>query len=182
MNLQIGLLEVGIALAVLAGGCGITWFAADAHYSQALSSLEGQLEGAAAAQKAAVNAQIKMDQDAAKEVDNEAKQQIGSMADTISYLSTLSMRKPAGGSTITVRPAAPGPAIACVQPDRPAIATGDRPVPEPAKPASEPVAASAATIPADVLDGVLTVGQDALKAELLYREYLRRTGQVKGGP
>lgn len=180
-TLEVTGLKIGIAAAVLAGACAATWFAADSHYSQALSSLEGQLRGAAAAQKTAVDAQIATDQAAAKEVNDAAQTQIGNMAGTISDLSNR-LQHAAGSHTITVRPAAPGPTVACVQPDRPAAAASSGPVPEPAKPTAGTAGSTqtdVAAIPADVLDGVLLVGIDALKAELLWREYVRKTGQVK---
>ena len=179
MSLQTDAVEIGISVVVIAAACSVTWFAADAHYSKQLASFKGQIEGAAAAQKAAVTAQIKIDQDAAKEVDDATKQQIGSMAETISDLS-LRLQHAASSGTRTVRPAPAGPAVACVKPDRSAAAAGGGPVREPEKPVaaagSEP---ENAAISADILDGVLTVGIDALKAELLWRQYVRQTGQTK---
>jgi hypothetical protein len=171
-TIELTLMKIGIAAAVLIGACVATWFAADAHYSQALSNLEGQLKGAAEVQQKAVDKQRADDAAAAKDIDDQAKTQIGSMAATISDLSVRLQH--AGGHTITVRPAPACPAVAAVQPDRPAVATGDRPVPEPAKPAPQP---AVATIPADVLDGTLGVGIDALKAELLWRQWVRQTRQ-----
>lgn len=186
-TLEVTGLKIGIAVVVLAGACGVTWFSADAHYSRALSDLEGQLKGAAAARQTALDEQAKKDADFAKGIDDEAKQQIGSMASVIADLSTrnatVSVQRSGGQSN---RAALPGriassvprdcPAVADVQPDRrPATASN------PAIPASQKPTADAATacIDSAVLAGILDVGTEALKAELYFRTFERGTGQAK---
>jgi hypothetical protein len=160
------LLKVGIAVAVLVGACAATWFRADAHYSQALASLEGQLKGAAAEQKKAVDAQIKLDADAAKGIDDEAKAQIGSMASTIA---DLSLRNAAGRSAVRVCPAAISPYLAPAVTLGPAAAAGDRPAPATPEPDIG--------IARETLTDAVTVGLDALKAELLWRKWAREVEQ-----
>lgn len=176
MTLQVGLLEAGIAAAVLAGVCGATWFAADAHYSQALASLEGQLEGAAKAQKTAVDAQIATDQAAAKEIDGEAQQQIGSMA---SVISDLSVRVASGGRTVSLCTTAASTLIAHVQPDRPAATASPGPPANPAAAAPGVAPVSPAGVDLGSLTDAIELGVESVKAELLWREYARRTGQAK---
>lgn len=176
MTLQVGLLEAGIAVAVLAGACGATWFAADAHYSKQLSSLEGQFEAAAKAQRAAVDAKIAKDQDTAKEVDSEAQQQISSMASVIADLSMRSAARSHSGALCATSSGAP---VARVQSDRSAApASSGSPA---APPAAAPAAAavSAPGIDLGALSDALEIGVESVKAELLWRQYARETGQAK---
>jgi hypothetical protein len=164
------LVKLELVAAVLVCAVGITWFAADAHYSQALASLEGQLKGAAKVQEAAVEAQKQRDAAATKDIDDKANAQIGSMADTIAGL----LRESARGRTIALCPAPAGSVRPYLDPVGPAIAAGPGRPAEPARPTQD-----AAIAPA-ILGKVLDTGIDALKAELLWREYARRTGQVLG--
>jgi hypothetical protein len=164
-------LKIGIVAAVLAGACAATWFGADAHYSRQYVALKASYEQAAKDQQAKVDQTIADNQAAAKAVNNEAQQQIGSMAGTIT---SLLMRKPAGGGAITVCTTAPRPAVAAVQPDRPATAASPGPTAAAPGPSQGPQAA----IDAAVLTGVLDVSIDALKAELLWRKWVRDTRQT----
>ncbi len=166
--LQTLALKIGIALAIVAGACGATWFAADSHYSQQYAALKAGYEQASRDQKAQVDRTIAENAAAAKDIDVQAQQQIGSMAGTIT---SLLMRKPAGGSAITVCATAPSAPVAAVQSDRPAAAASN---PAPAAAAGPDIG-----IARDTLAGALDVGLDALRADVLFREYLRRTGQVK---
>lgn len=176
MNLQIGLLEAGIALAILIGSCLATWFAADAHYSQAMSNLQGQLDGAAKAQTHAVAEQIAKDGQAAKVVDDEAKSQIGSMS---AVIADLSLRNAHPSGTGRLCAAAPSPPVPRVQPDRSAAAGGPNPPagPPTASPNAPEVSAPGIDLGA-IADG-LELGAESIKAELFWREYARKTGQVK---
>lgn len=176
MTLQVGLLEAGIAAAVLAGACGATWFGAAAYYSKELSSLEGQLLAAASAQKAAVDAQIATDQAAAKEVDNEAQQQIGSMA---SVIIDLSMRNAAGSRTAALCASPASAAIAHGQPDRSSATASSGPTATPSAAAPSPPAISTPSIDLGALSDALELGVESVKAELLWRQYARQTGQAK---
>jgi len=162
------LLKLGATAAVLAGVCTATWFAADAHYSQALSSLEGQLKGAADAQNLMVEQQKQRDAAVAKDIDNEAKAQIGSMAGTIGDLSKrlwvqehtshVSLCPSTGAANPRPEPERPGP---------------------PASPgaAGEPPRTAAILDPA-IMSDAIDLGIDAIRAELFWRAYARRTGQV----
>lgn len=180
-------LKAGIAVAICAAVAGTTWGFADAHYSQALSDLQGQLKGAEQVRKDALADQAKKDADFAKGIDNEAKQQTGSMASVIEDLSTrnlaLSVQLSRGQSD---RAKVPGrivasvprdcPAVADVQPDRRAATASDRPIPAPEKPASD---SATACIDSAVLDRILTVGVDALKTEQYFRQFERGTGKAQ---
>jgi hypothetical protein len=169
-TIEITALKISVAVAVLIGACAATWFKADAHYSQALSSLEGQLKGASEAQQKAVDKQKADDAAVTKDINEQAQQQIGSMAGTIS---ALLLRKPAGSGAISVCTSSPSAARAPVQPERPAAAASPGPPAIPARPSIE------AAIDPGTLTDSLTVGIDAIKAELLWRDYARRTGQTK---
>lgn len=176
MNLQIGLLEAGIALAILVGSCAATWFAADAHYSQAMSNLQGQLEGAAQAQKKAVDEQITKDGQAARQVDDEAKSQIGSMSAVIADLSVRNAHP--GGSGRLCAPAASAP-VPHSQPDRSA-APGGSIAPAGSAAASAPApAVSAPSVDLGALNDALELGKESIKAELLWRQWARETGAAK---
>lgn len=186
-TLEVTGLKIGIAVAVLAGACGMTWFAADAHYSQALSDLQGQLKGAEQVRKDALADQAKKDADFAKGIDDEAKQQIGSMASVIADLSTrsaaISLQRPRGQSNGAALPGRVAssvprdcPAVSDVQPERRSAAASDTAIPAPEKPTSD---AATACLDRAVLDGTLDVGIDAMKAELLFRQFERGTGQAK---
>lgn len=163
-------LKIGLALAIVAGACGATWFAADAHYSDQYAALKAGYEQAARDQKAQVDKTVADNQAAAKAVDDEANQQISGMAGTIT---SLLMRKPAGGSAVTVRACTAGTVRPYLDPVGPATTASPRPAPEPAGSGVE-----AAIAPA-ILTNVLDVALDALKAELLWREYARKTGQAR---
>jgi hypothetical protein len=168
------LLEAGISIAVLLGVAGVTWFAADAHYSQALASLEGQLKGAATAQAEAVAKQKQQDAEAAKEIDNEAQNQIGTMAGTIGDLSQrLWLQEHSPRRTITLCPSTPSAARSSPEPERPAT---------PASPGPAPGPQNTVTVldPAIVSDAI-DLGIDAIKAELFWRSYARKTGQAPPG-
>ena len=176
MKLEIGLLEASIALAILIGSCVATWFAADAHYSRAFSSLEGQLDEAARLQQRAVAEQIAKDGQAAKAVDDEAKSQIGSMS---AVIADLSLRNAHPGGTGRLCAGAPGPAVPRPQPDRPAAAGGSGTPSGPAAASAPAPAVSAPGIDLGALGDALELGKESIKAELLWREYARKTGQVK---
>lgn len=181
------LLKVGIAAAVCIAIAGTTWGFADAHYSQALSNLEGQLKGAAKARQDALDEQAKKDAATTKGIDDEAKQQIGSMASVIADLSSrnaaISLQRPRGQSNGAALPGRVAssvprdcPAVSDVQPERRSAAASDTAIPAPEKPTSD---AATACLDRAVLDGTLDVGIDAMKAELLFRQFERGTGQAK---
>jgi hypothetical protein len=161
-------LKIGLAFAIMAGACGATWGLADAFYSRQYAALVASYEQAAKDQKAQVDKTVADNQAAAKAVDDEAKSQIGSMA---SVITTLSVRNAAGRNAVHLCPAPASAPIADAKPERPADTAGDRP----AAIAAEPDIG----IARDTVTGALTVGIDALKAELLFREYVRKTGQAK---
>ena len=161
-------LKVGLALAIVAGACGATWFAADSHYSQQYAALKAGYEQASRDQKAQVDRTIAENAAAAKDIDAQAQQQIGSMARTIA---DLSVRSAASRIAVRVCPAPASAPVAAVQSDRPAAAASN---PAPAAAAGPDIG-----IARDTLAGALDVGLDALRADVLFREYLRRTGQVK---
>lgn len=162
-------LKIGLALAIVAGACGATWFMADAHYSGQYVALKTGYEQAARDQKAQVDKTIADNAAAAKEIDAQAQQQIGSMARTIA---DLSVRSAAGHSAVRLCAAAPSPTQPVVQPDRPAAAGSIKPAAEPARPAVE------AAIEPAILGGVLDTAIDAIRAELLWRDWARRTDQT----
>jgi hypothetical protein len=181
--IQATLLEIGIAVVVLIGACGITWFAADAHYSQALSSLEGQLKGANTVQKDELKAGATKDTAVTKGIDDEAQQQIGSMATEIADLSKRNLlislqhtKREVNGTEvsgrITTSVPADCPAVVDAKSDGRGTTTGNRPIPETTGPVEE-----SATISAAVLDRSLAIGQDSIKAELLFRQFERGVGQ-----
>lgn len=176
MKLEIGLLEVGIALAILIGACVATWFAADAHYSKAMSNLQGQLDEAARLQQRAVAEQIAKDGQAAKAVDDEAKSQIGSMS---AVIADLSVRNAHPGGTGRLCAAAPGPAVPRVQSDRSAAPGGSIAPAGPPAASAGPPAVSTPGIDLGALGDALELGKESIQAELLWREYARKTGQVK---
>lgn len=162
--------EVLFVLMAIAAACGITWFAADAHYSKALSSLEGQLKGAGAAQQKAVKATEDHDAEVTKGVNDAAKLQIAGMD---SDIAALRLRLESGAGAVRVCPPAPGSLQPYVQPDGPGVAAGDRQSTVPGRPDVE------VAIARDTLVSSLGIGIDALRAELLWRTYARGTGQVK---
>jgi hypothetical protein len=187
-TIELTALKIGIAVAVLLGACGATWFGADAYYSKALNNLEGQLKAASKAQQDELKTQSKQDTAVTNEVDNEAQQQIGSMAVEIADLSTRNAdirvqlsRSQADRAKVPGRVAtgvpANCPAIADVQPERSTAPTGDRPIPETTRSDSSPT--ESAKLDASVLDDIITTGEDALKAELLFRQFERGVGQAK---
>ncbi len=161
-------LKIGIALAIVAGACGATWFGADAHYSRQYAALKAGYEQASRDQKAAVDRTIADNQAAAKAVNDEAKQQIGDMSRVIA---DLSVRSTAGGHALRVCAAPAGTVRPYLDPIGPAVTASPGRATEPARTAQD-----AAIAPA-ILGNVLEVGIDALKAELLWREYARKTGQ-----
>jgi hypothetical protein len=171
--IQTLLLKIGIVAAVLIGACTATWFGADAHYSRQYEALKSSYEQAAKDQQAKVNQTIADNKAAAKAVNDEAQEQIGSMAATIGDLS-LRLQHNAGSRTVTVRAAPPCPTIAAVQPDRPAAAASTGTPAEAAGPSDHPEA----IIDAGILTGVLDVSIDALRAELLWRQWVRETRQT----
>jgi len=160
-------LKIGLALAIVAGACGATWFAADARYSRQYAALKAGYEQASKDQKAVVDKTIADNQAAAKDIDGKAER-IKSMAGVIS---DLSVRVGAGRGAVRVCPAAAGTVRPYLDPIGPAVTAGDRP----AAAAAEPDIG----IARGVVSGALEVGIDALKAELFWREYARRTGQTK---
>jgi hypothetical protein len=187
-TIEITELKIGIAIAILAGACGATWFGADAYYSKALNNLEGQLKGANKVQKDELKTQAAKDTETTKGIDDEAQQQIGSMASVIADLSTRNAaisvqlaRSQADGAKVPGRIAASVPAdcstVINAQSNGSGTTTGDRPVSKDA--GSVGAAAESAKLDAAVLDGILVTGQDALKAELLFRQFERGVGQAK---
>jgi hypothetical protein len=171
--IQTLLLKIGIVAAVLIGACAATWFGADAHYSRQYEVLKSSYEQAAKDQQAKVNQTIADNQAAAKAVNDEAQEQIGSMAATIGDLS-VRLQHNAGSRTVTVRAAPSCPTVAAVQPERPAAPASPGPAPETAGPSDHPEA----IIDAGILTGVLDVSIDALRAELLWRQWVRETRQT----
>ncbi len=166
--IQMLALKIGLALAIVAGACGATWFAADSHYSNQYAALKAGYEQASRDQKAQVDRTIADNQAAAKAVNDEASQQIGSMARTIA---DLSVRASAPGSrAITVRACPTSTPVATVQPDRSAVAASPGPAAESAKPV--------ATVDPAILSGIIDVSIDAIRAELLWRQWVKSTRQV----
>src|SRR6266403_3709749 len=164
MNLLV--LKIALALAIVGGACGATWFAADARYSRQYAALRGAYEQASRDQKAVVERTIADNQAAAKAVNDEAKQQIGDMSRVIA---DLSVRSTAGGHALRVCAAPAGTVRPYLDPIGPAVTAGPGRAAEPARAAPD-----AAITPA-ILWNVLDVGIDALKAELLWREWVRQT-------
>jgi hypothetical protein len=171
VSLQATALEIGIAASILAGSCGVTWFAAAAHYSKDYSTLTGEVKQAGADSLKVEKTKEAGNAAATAEVNDEAKQQISDMAGTIT---ALLLRKPAAVVVTRSVCAAPaGPVRPYLDPVGPAITASDRQPAAAARPDLEIGIARDTIVPA------LDVGLDALKAELLLREYLRKTGQVK---
>jgi hypothetical protein len=171
--IQTLLLKIGIVAAVLVGACAATWFGADAHYSRQYQALKSSYEQAARDQQAKVDQTIADNQAAAKAVNDEAQQQIGTMATTISDLS-VRLQHNAGSRTVTVRTTPSCPTIATVEPDRSTVTAS----PGPATAAPGPGEQPEVSIDASILTGVLDVSIDALKAELLWRKWVRDTRQT----
>jgi hypothetical protein len=166
-------LKIGIALAILAGACGATWFASAAHYEQQYTALKSSYEQAARDQQLHVAETIASNQLAAKDIDEKAKVQIGSMAATISDLSVRLQHSSAGRGAIAMCAATAGPAHAdAIAPGR-AIAPSADAAAVPAQPALQ------AAIDPDVLADALDTGIEALRAELLFRQWAKRVGAAK---
>jgi len=162
-------LKLGLGAAILAAVVAGTWGAADAHYSRQYAALKASYEAAAAIQKEQVDRTIADNQAAAEAVNVAAQQQIGSMA---SVMADLSVRLKSGGGASRLCPAPTSTVSAGIQPDRPAAAASDR------RPAGNPGSSQSIAIDAGALGASLEVGIDALRAELLWREYARRTKQA----
>jgi hypothetical protein len=159
-------LKIGLALAI--GACGATWFAADAHYSKQYAALKAGYEQAAKDQKAVVDKTIAENTAVTEDINGKA-QQISSMG---TVLGDLSVRLDAANHRpVRLCPAAAGAIRPYLDPIGPAITASDRPAPAVAEPDIG--------IARGVVSGALEVGIDALKAELFWREYARRTGQAK---
>ena len=176
MKLEIGLLEAGIALAILIGSCIATWFAADAHYSKTLSNLQGQLDGAAQTQQRVVAEQIAKDGQAAKAVDDEAKSQIGSMS---AVIADLSVRNAHPSGTGRLCAAGQGPQVPDRQSARPAAPGGSNSPAGPPAASTPAPAVSAPGIDLGALGDALELGSQSIKAELLWREWARKTGHAE---
>jgi hypothetical protein len=166
-------LKIALVAAVLVGTGAATWGFADAHYSRQYEALKSSYEQAAKDQQAKVNQTIADNKAAAKAVNDEAQAQIGSMAATIGDLS-IRLQHNAGGRTVTVRSAPSCPPVAAVQPERSAAPASSGPPAEAAGPSDHPEA----IIDAGILTGVLDVSIDALRAELLWRKWVRETRQT----
>lgn len=162
-------IELAAAIAILAGSCLASWFASEAHYARALSSLEGQLEGAGKAQQKAVKATEDHDAEVTKGVNDAAKVQIAGMD---SDIAALRLRLESGAGAVRVCPSAPGSLQPYVQPDGPGLAAGDR---QPAAAAGPDIEIGIAR---DTVVGALDIGIGSLKAQQLWRRYARGTGQV----
>jgi len=160
-------LKIGLALAIVVGACGATWFAADARYSRQYAALKAGYEQASKDQKAVVDKTIADNQAAAKDIDGKAEQIEGMAA----VISDLSVRVGTGHSSVRMCAPAAGTVRPYLDPIGPAVTAGDRP----AAAAAEPDIG----IARGIVSGALEVGIDALKAELFWREYARRTGQTK---
>lgn len=157
-------------LAVLLGVIAATWFAARAHYEGQYESLKGQLQGAAAAQDAAVKAQQAKDEQTSKGISYEANKVIGKRDDRIDQL-TLQLQH-AGRGAVQVCAAPASAAKPNEQPIGPGTGQSNPAAAEPARPAA------LAGVDPDVLASALTIGIDALKSEQFWRQYARGTGQA----
>jgi hypothetical protein len=165
------LLKIGLALAIIAGSCGATWFAADAHYSSQYTALKAGYEQASRDQTLHVAQTIASNAQASKEINDQAQTQIGSMAAVIGDLSKR-LQQRSGTGPISLCPAATSPAsAAAVSPGRTVTASPDA-VAVPEKRVDQ-----AAAIDPNILGDALETGIAALKAEILWRQYIRRTGQ-----
>lgn len=155
-------------LAVLAGACGATWFMADAHYSKQYVALKSQYEQATKDQAAENAATLTQYAQAALGVQDEAKSELADMDATIDdlrvRLSTAS-----------------GPAIKV---SRSASSAGTHAVANGSATAASSGSSAAATgsatacLDVDTERLALTVGKDALSAEILWRKFARGTGQI----
>jgi hypothetical protein len=154
------------AAALIAAVAGTTWFAADAHYTKQYTSLKSQYEQAAKDAKAERDATIAANKAAAERINNEAQEQIASMAAAIG---DLSVRVNAGHGTIRVCPAPQG-AAGAAQPPVGSTAAGSAGAV--AGPQSTDLAIDGAILN-DTLDAAIA----AITAELQWRDYARSTGQ-----
>lgn len=166
--LQALALKLGIGAAILAAVAAGTWGMADAHYSRQYERLKASYEAAAAIQREQVDRTIADNQAAAKAVNDEAQQQIGSMATAMADLS--SRLQHAGSHPVRLCPAPAGTVRPYLDPIGPAVTAGDRPAPAAAEPDIG--------IARNVLVGALTIGIDSLKAQQFWRTYARRTKQA----
>lgn len=162
---QIWLLKGVAALAVLAAIVAGTWFKADAYYSAKYDNLKGQLVAEAKDQQKQVDATIANNTMVAKEINDEAVNQIGLMSDVIS---DLSVRLNTSRRPFTVCPATAGtPAIGAAPNGSGTTATAGR----------DPVPSTGIVVDRQVLTDILQAADDAVTADILWRKYARETGQ-----
>lgn len=177
INWQAKLWELGALAALVLGLCASVWFIADARYSKAYVALKAQYEQAskdAAVEDARVLADYAH---AAQEVNDEAQAKLARAA---ADLADLRVRVNDGYAAIGACSAASADAADVAL--GPGAADSHRPADAAARPAGPALPAELATIDPGVLRAVLSVGIDALNAELLWRDYARRTGQVSPTP
>lgn len=171
-TLQMWLLKIIAALAILAGACGATWFSADAHYSRQLEALKASYEQAQKDATAEAAATLTRYAQAAQEVNDEAKSQL---AGANAAAADLGVRLNDGYAAIQACGAAStigadvAPGSGAATDSRPAAADAGR---------AEPQVPAVAGIDPQLLRDTLTTAIDAIDAELWWRQYARETGQV----
>jgi hypothetical protein len=164
-TIELTFAKIGIAIAILLGCCGATWFAADAHYSSQYAALKAKdMQKAADAQKI-IDDKARADETVTKEVNDEAVAQIGVMSDAIVGL----LQHPI---TITrTVTAIQGPAELDVKPDGPGIAASPGPADGPEK-------TIGACLDPATLKQILDIATSGIDAELEWRKWARGTGQA----
>jgi len=169
-TLALWLTRAGLFLAIIGATAGITWFAADAHYSKQYEDLKAQYAQTSKDQAAEDAATLTRYAQAAQEVNEDAKTELASAA---ASAADLGVRLNDGYAAIRACSAtsavSPAPAVGS------AVAADAR---QPAADQGRTGPEVSAGIDPEVLRDTLTTAIDAINAELLWRQYARQTGQV----
>lgn len=163
-TIQLWLLKLGIVAALmLAVGVG-AWFAADAHYSKKYEDLKSSYQQATKDQAAILTQYAQ----ASMEINDEAKSKLAGAGTVVR---DLSVRLDGSHAALQICTSTTG-VDEYANRSAAAGSTG------PAGTGTQPIGATVSVDPQTYHDE-LSVAIDAITAELLWRDYARRTGQVK---
>ena len=168
-TLPIWVWKLFAGVALIGATAGITWFAADAHYTKQYTALKASLQQEARDQQAEDAATLTRYAAASQEINHEAEKQIAGMSSDIADLrvrndgSTTALQLCTNDTVRPVVPVANGSGTAAgAGPD--ASSTGS----------SEPTVA----VPLGEYKDQLSIGIKAIDAELALRQLLRAGGQA----
>ena len=167
-TIELTLLKILVVVAVVAGLCGATWFAASAHYSKLYAGLQAEIKQAAADEAKDNAATTTRYAQAAMEVNDEAQTSVAFFSDAVKRL----QQRPPTTITRQVPAAAPSTIKSDERPNGPAAPASDHPVPGFG-------GSTTICLDSETLGSVLATGTGAMNEVLFFRKWAREVGAAK---